>query len=280
MKKIIGLCLISICSTSVFAQNKSMVFKYQYAPNKSYVTTAKTISTIKMVVLDSLGNIDNTPEMPGDIKQNMNMEATMKTGVPGSDKKIPFALSFSKMTMDMEGADKKQSIPVPNLALAKIFGKIANGYQLEVDSIAGAKDEASTKLMNNMLTNVLKSVKFPEKPIKVGDTFVVAMPMNVPLDGGPKIDMKFRMVYKLTAIKDNKGYFDYTANIDANTADKNALNMKMSGDGAGNAIFDLKNNLVSQQHGKLNMKMDINVTSQNKITMDMAIISHITVAVN
>ena len=63
-------------------------------------------------------------------------------------------------------------------------------------------------VLKTTLENVQQAIKFPEKPMKVGESFNSEIPMTIPMEGMNPISVKINMEYLLTEIKDGKAFFD------------------------------------------------------------------------
>lgn len=271
MKKLIATVALSLSAFACFAQ-KSFLFKPVYQANKTYKSDCKILAKMKMTMLDSLGHVDTTKagfnDGIMDMGMKMNMGSTMKMGERLSDKKTPFKLAYDKMEYQMEVGGQTQTVPMPDFKAMTMTGKISENNEFEIDTLSGIKNTMNQEMAKKMLQQ-LQMIKFPERPIKVGDTFSVDMNIDAPMDV-TKMGMKFKMTYKLKEIKENKGYFDYTALMDMGLQKENNPAMAMTGEGMGTAIYDLDKQFLSKQTGNMKMKMDMNIPNAHmKMDMDM-----------
>src|SRR6185503_15911901 len=107
--------------------------------------------------------------------------------------------------------------------------------------------------------------KFPEKPMKPGDSFTQTMPFNMPMkDGGGDIKVEASVTYKLTSISDGKAYFDMTPSFSMNVTVKK-ISVDMSGTGTGKMVYSIKDNFPVSKSGSFDLKLK--VTSE-KVNVD------------
>lgn len=228
MKKIALLLLITFQVLSLHAQ-QSIKFKIGYKPNTTYKIgiVQKTNSSISY-------GADMEPmnqESVSDIAQ------TMKTG--------KFTGSTMPMTIALQaGKDSDAAAIMPNGAT--IYGKISQENSVQVDSLnaPGMPEQAKSTILT-MMKGMANQYVVPERTVKVGETFTVNTPMDVPM-GPVTMHMDTKTTYKLTKVEGKKAYFDLNMIIDMK-ADAGGQEMKGTGKGTGSLIYDIDNNFFSQQ---------------------------------
>ena len=83
-----------------------------------------------------------------------------------------------------------------------------------------------------MMSLLQKQIKFPDKPLKPGDSFTQAMPMNIPISKDNNLKMDGGVIYKLVSISDGKAYFDIVPNLSMMFTIKNTV-VNLTGTGTG-----------------------------------------------
>jgi hypothetical protein len=105
-------------------------------------------------------------------------------------------------------------------------------------------------------------IKFPDKQMKVGDTFAQQAPMTALdlKDVGIDKDFDVNVTYKLTAIKDGLAYFDTIAKFEMDL-NKQANGRTFAGQGAGGGsgkmIFDIAKSYPRSAVMDINISFDI-----------------------
>ncbi|MEJ6981541.1 hypothetical protein WG906_13830 [Pedobacter sp. P351] len=260
LPKILGVfALITFISNHGFAQQE-MLFRIKFLPNKTYSTVM--VNDMKME-MDSSGDTVKRNQMeakglklPMFIDMRQEMGLTTRTGSLTADKRIPVTISYDKMgvTMKMNGKEMQQ----PNKFVGmKIKGHAAEDGRLKVDEIEGDASPEIKIALEKMMSQVLNAVKFPNKAMKIGDTFTQEIPMEMPA-GGTSMNMLINSRYVLKEIKGNQAFFDYTQNIalDLTSAQRNST---ATGSGTGKMIYDIPANYITETTGDMTMKMTLSV---------------------
>lgn len=265
LRKISSSLLILFLSATGFAQNTpQIVFKYQYLPNKTYVTQSINSTTMNM---DLEGVTPNTMRF----NTNMEMVANITTGSANKNNDIPITMFYDKSIMSMEMNGKKMEQPTSALANLKMNGWVKGGSLLQIDSITGIpkKDETTKKTMLEMTNKLQHSIKFPERPIKIGDTFNIVMPFTMPMQNVGNMTMNMNTNYLVKEIKEGKAYLDIKQTIAMDLDMVKEQGMKATGNGAGTLIYDIDKHFVTQIDMDSKMQMNINSPNGKKILMDM-----------
>src|SRR5690606_20842380 len=127
-------------------------------------------------------------------------------------KRVPLTISYDKMetVLKMEGREIKQP---DKLAGLKIKGHIAENGKISVDEIEGSTSQEIKSSIERTISQILNSVQFPSKPMKIGDTFIQEVPMVIPA-GENSMNMLIKVNYTLKEVKGDQAFFDYTQSID------------------------------------------------------------------
>ncbi|RVU01303.1 hypothetical protein EOD41_04885 [Mucilaginibacter limnophilus] len=204
MRKTLLLLLSTVCTLNVYAQ-KSVLFKMQYKPQHTYTSTINVNMNMEMnVKADSatLAKINGSgQQFPMMMQIKSDIGTTMKIG-KGAENSLPLTISYDKLISNVTLNGKTKAAPANPMLNQMIIGKVLNG-KMQADSIpgqslSGEQKQAITSMVNNMMNHI----KFPEKPLTIGESFTQEVPMNMPI-AGINMEMKIKILYKLMAVKND-----------------------------------------------------------------------------
>lgn len=258
--------LISITTCA----QESVTFKTEFKPNKTYKTQLKTTSHTEIEFIADQEIMDRIKsqgiELPMITESETNMATDIITQNLDENGEFPATMEYGKMisTTTISGKTTTEEKPYSGM---KILGKYDIENKFKVDTIIGDK---VSKQMRNVLKTTLESVqqaiKFPVKPMKVGETFKSEIPMTIPMEGMNPISVKINMEYLLTEIKGNKAFFDIKQTVGLDMSQEQ-INVIASGTGTGTSEFDIKENYLTKYKSELPMNMTIKVNE--KMTMKL-----------
>lgn len=267
-KKLIFILLILISVTS-YAQ-ESVIFKVKFKPNKKYKTQLKTTSRTEIEFIADQEIIDRIKsqgiELPMITESETNMATNIITQNLDGNGEFPATMEYGKMisTTAISGKTTAEEKPYSGM---KILGKYDIENKFKVDTIIGDKvSQQMRNVLKTTLESVQQAIKFPEKPMKIGDAFNSEIPMTIPMEGMNPISVKINMKYFLTEIKGNKAFFDIKQTVGLDTSQEQ-LNVIASGTGTGTSEFNIKENYLTKYKSELPMDMTIKVNE--KMTMKM-----------
>jgi hypothetical protein len=270
MKKIYLLALLCLPFIQLKAQD-GVVFKIKYLPNHDYHVGVKVGVTINATVSGSQQVTDFLSAQgitqPVNVAVNIGMNGDSKTGSAGSDQSFPLKMNYT--ISDFGASINGKPAPIPTTIAGKSFslaGRITSDTQIHLDSAMGKKlDDSTEKKMQQMMTMLQKQIKFPERPLKPGDTFTESAPIgNIPIKGGSDVKAEAGVTYKLVSISDGKAYFDMIPHFSMAFGIK-TLSVNISGEGSGKMVYSIKDNFPLSKDATFNMK--IKVTS-DKVNVD------------
>lgn len=262
MKKFLPAILIIAAANICKAQ--SVNFKLSYQPDHNYQLTGD----MKIGVVTDLSSV---PQIADKLKQqgitepvnavmNMQMNFNINTGNTANDKTFPYQMNFTMPSMGVTVNNKEMPIPVPKNTGTKMYGHVAPGGQLSIDSLNGQKipDSIAQKTLT-MMNSMLKMVNFPNHPLKVGDSFTQQIPLNIPMFKG--ISNNIATTYTLVSIQGNRANFDIKQDMSMHMDIKGKMSIAMTGVGAGKMIYDVSNSFPISY--TTNANMDIAVKADN-----------------
>jgi len=260
---ILAFLLVAFIHTSSFAQ-KNVLFKAKFLPDKTYTT--EIVNDMKMEMnfdVDSAKRkqmLDGGVKLPMHIDMLQEMSISTKTGALTADKRVPLTISYNKMgmTIKMQGKETKQPDQFVGM---KIKAYATADGKLEVDTIEGNITAEVKATMVKMISQMLKSVQFPDKTMKIGDTFTQEMPMVVPA-GATAMNLIIKVNYTLKEIIGKQAMFDYTQNISLNLATSHD-NSSAAGSGTGTMKYSISEQYITDTTSDLKMKLSITTAGTN-----------------
>lgn len=264
MKKFLPAILIIAAANICKAQ--SINFKLCYQPDHNYQLTGD----MKMGVTTDLSSV---PQIADQLKQkgitepvnavmNMQMNFNINTGDAAADKTFPYQMSFAMPSMSANVNGKDMPIPVPKNSGMKMYGHVAQGGQLSIDSLNGQKvsDSIAQKTLG-MMNSMLKTVNFPNHPLKVGDSFTQQIPLNLPMFTG--LSNNVATTYTLVSVQGNKANFDIKQDMNMHMDIKGKVNITMTGTGTGKMTYDISNSFPITYTTDANMDIAVKADNMN-----------------
>jgi hypothetical protein len=250
---VIGFILIS--TQQSFAQ-KEIVFQVKFKPNKTYVTDMVNSMQMEMdFKVDSAKKKEmESTGMKHQMHMNMlqEMKLSTKTGALLADKRIPMTMTYDKVgiTMTMNGKEVKQP---DNFAGMTIKAYATEAGKVSVDAVNGNADETTKVEIQKMINQLFQNIEFPNKAMKIGDTFTQEVPMEMPVSGNT-LSMMINVTYTLKEIKGIQAFFDYTQaiNMDFKVAKGTST---ATGSGSGKMIYNMPANYITDTTGDMIMDM-------------------------
>jgi hypothetical protein len=269
MKKILLVALL--CMPALLKAQQGVVFKIKYIPNHNY-QMAVNFNMKMNVTVNADTSIMNKLKAEG-ITQPvtailaLRADGTIRTGAMASDNTFPLTMDFKLDSLGVS-ANGKQA-PIPPMVTDKklhIVAHVGPDNVMTVDSANGKKANDSTqKSIQHMMSMLQRQIKFPETPMKPGDSFTQTMPFNMPMKGGTgDIKVEVNVTYKLNSISNGKAYFDMTPSFSMSVRVKK-INVEMSGTGTGKMVYSIKDNFPVSKDGIFNMKLKV---TSDKVNVD------------
>ena len=233
MKKIT--LLFSAVLFSAVLQAQTVNFKTSFKPNTTYTQTTSMLN--KMMV--SYG------AEPMEQEQNSTM-TTLTTVGPLANNEMPVTVV---LTMDEKQPGAAQ------INGTKVTGKVSPDAAPVFTAIEAPNlPEQAKEMVMKMITEGATKGFLPAKQVKVGETFVQEMPMEIPIGPGQTIKLKDVITYKLDKVEGSKAYFSQNHVITLDMTVKGE-SMKGSGTGTGQIVYDMDNTYPIQNDSTLEMNM-------------------------
>lgn len=271
MKKKLTFALLILTSISSYAQ-QSIVFKNEFKSNKTYTTKSvtKTYANVEVIAEEELleqlnKNGFKTPMVTESETNTVTTTTTLQRKLNGD---VPAIIEYGKLTSKstINGETKTENLPFLGM---KIIGKYDSDSKLDIDSIIGDNvTEEMKSILRSTIESMQQSIDFPEKPMKVGDTFNSDIPMSIPMAGMSPIEINIKTDYLLTKIKRGKAYFDFDQTLELEM-DVEEINFSANGSGTGNAVFNIKESSLTKYISEIPMNMTVVINEEMTMILKM-----------
>ena len=245
-------------ANSAMAQ-QGILFKIKYQPSHTYQNTfhveVKPVVTVtgSQEILEKLSAMGIGQPVNADL--TLDISGQTKSGYAASDGSFPIVFNYMVDSINAKVNGKNFPSPPNKTNSKKVYAHINPDGQLKIDSANGKKMNDSTeKKMRQMMDMVQHQIKFPDKPLKPGDTFTQGMPFTIPMKGMGDSKIDISVTYKLISIAGDKAYFDMVENININAQIKKATT-SITGTGTGKMVYSVKDNFPISSSSVLNMKI-------------------------
>lgn len=239
---------------------EAVLFKIKFLPGYNYVSTVKHNFNMQVDFKGRLEDMDKLKQsgikLPMIMIYTSAIDYKIQTGVLNKMDSFPAVISyfngFSTTTLNDKEIENK---PNP-LANQKAYGQCNNEGTLRLDSISGKNlDENMKRSLVTLVNSFLLQIDFPEKPLKVGDSFTQKLPLNMPISG-ENLEVIISIRYKLIEIKDNMAYFDLYETGDFKSILKNGV-LNMKGHGIGKLEFSIIDNYPKSLDSNLTFELSV-----------------------
>ncbi len=248
MRKII-LLFLTLTQISCYRQ---IAFKVQYQPETKYSQTIERTSHSDVKFLGFEKFIQKLNEMgvqnPTITDDTLKIESVLKTGKCIDGTNFPLTLEFVKTA----GSDGKKYFPDGTL----FYGHGSIGNMLTLDSIvSNDMDEEFKKILPQLMQNLFAQLTFPEKRVKVGESFSLESPLSIPI-ADMTIEMTITTTYKLLNIANGVADFD-VSQVYAMKSAFTKYPIKATGSGKGKLLYDILNNYYINYQTDMEMKVTV-----------------------
>lgn len=262
MKKILIIIIFLLTvAPETYGSEDTFQLRPAYLPNKIYHIKNKTESTtILDLQADEKTRKKFTP--PGvtfpmktkDIRESLWI---IETGQKGEDGSFMLTAKLEQSEATRLSDNKVINLPDPTAKGPgiEIHGKLLAAGNMVVQELkAEGMDEGMKEVYGRLILDSIKGVQPVEKALKVGDEFTQQKFQKLPTSGGPPLDLKLTTKYKLTSIKNGKGYFNINQNASLATP-PGRFSGKLDGHGSGTIIYEIALSFVA--YHRRDMKMNI-----------------------
>lgn len=233
MKSIL-LLMLALTQISVHGQTTDgFTFRVQYKPETTYTQTLEQSSHSDIKYSGSkefLQMLKNKGvQNPAVTDKISSTESVVKTGKVTDGDQYPLTIEFVKST----SSDGKNIIPNGTV----IYGRGTTRAMPTLDSIAssGLSDDYKKTLLQAM-RSTFSQLSFPEKKVKVGESFSIESPLTIPV-AGVTIEMTITTTYTLLSVTNGIADIDVTQAYKMKT-NVSKYTVSASGSGKGKMLYD------------------------------------------
>lgn len=183
--------------------------------------------------------------IPSFIQQDEVTVMNTTTGAKRSNGRIPFSgrVDTSETIQYLNGKMQTLSNTSPLDTTFRMVGYY-KGSNTFIDDISGKNINPSKKeTQKNLILHLVESVKFPAKPLEIGETFSETEPLTIPISGFTEVQIEINTIYTLKNVDAKYAYFDVDEKFKL-SGDKDVGNILFKGDGQGKMIYDRNENQV------------------------------------
>lgn len=227
-----------------------IIFKGYYSPQKKYKQIIEQTSEMTLEYIGSEEFMENLKKKniqnPTITNQTSTYESNVFTGKLNNSKNFPFTMKFIKTTSSVK--------KTPKLEGTIIYGTGTINEMPKLDSITSESlDENSKKLILETLQATFSQLNFPERKIKIGESFSRKSPLSIPISGDT-INLSMNANYKLISISNDKANLDVVVTFTMET-NLSKFEVTANGQGKGIMIYDIKNHFISNYETDTEMNM-------------------------
>ncbi|GEM_PF-485873 len=267
MKKLLLLILISTLFIRVNAQ-QNFIFKIKYIPNRHYTTIMQMDMNMDMDFKGDSAILEKIKasgtKVPMVMVSSTKMEMNIHTGALKPANTFPITFNYSNVASKISvNGDEKVSPPSPIIGQT-IYGEYSTEGKIQLDSISGkALDDELKQTLTAGIANLVNQMKFPDKPMSIGETFNQEVPFSLPV-AGINMSSTIKIIYKLISVDKSSAYFDtiQSMDFDVNT-EKDGVKMigKGKGTGDGKLVYNLAQNFATEMTSNLGFDLTMNVSN-------------------
>lgn len=259
-----ALAAASLVLAASTASAGAVQIQYKFRPGTVY---DQAITMTMTIAMEMEGVPEDQAAMAGALGQGMTQEMAMnmamELGEEGEDGAIPIEIRLEEMTAAMVVAGQRMENPMGSMAgMTLMKGRISPDGK-----ISGVQAEGMEGVSPDMLDRLMQFIpEMPARDLQVGDTFEIPVKMSVPIPNAG-MDLNGSAVYTLTSVTGNEASFDLAQKFSlgadaAAAAEVSGMGMKLTGEGAGTAVFDLEEGIFSRIQVDMKMNADISGTPE------------------
>jgi hypothetical protein len=259
----ISLILLLLLFFQLYA-DEGFIFKSKRLENKIYRISFKSVSKTKIdfrgekEMLDQLKS--NGVRFPLKIEQEKFIVFKTETFPKNEKGFIPFleCVDSSASVQYVNGELlpwKSGADPDTSLKIRGFFKE----NEIIIDKITGNNVTPEIeKVIRQNVHQLVESIKFPDYPIKIGDSFSQSVPLAIPVQGITTVNLNIITHYTLRDINEKSAYFDIEQEYNLSSDIKDAK-IILNGTGQGKLEYDRQEYHVRYliTDGSMEIKIDL-----------------------
>uniref|UniRef100_UPI0040486F12 hypothetical protein n=1 Tax=Roseivirga sp. TaxID=1964215 RepID=UPI0040486F12 len=260
-----------ICFNALGQSNNEILFKRKFLPNKEYVTTMLTSSKTEVKfdgTIEMLENLkSNGVQNPIIAESSNSVISSIKTKALLPDDSFEAIMTYPKVisTQTQNGQLTQKDSPLDGM---RIEGKYDSKNKFKVDTIIGNNVSPTLRTtLTSTLESVQEQIKFPDYPLKSGDTFNQTLPMTIPVAGVKNVQIVIKTEYLLKEIKGDLATFDIAQNVELDM-DIEGSTITASGQGTGISQYSISKEFITKYESNLTIELTV-LVNQLKISSEV-----------
>jgi hypothetical protein len=246
------------------AQKQEIKLESKMLPNHVYKMTLSTESESEIDFEGTKEQLDNIKangiKLPIKTENESEFITTTTTYALNKDQSFEAIMEYG----DIESIDKTNGIenktlsPISGLKIKGVYGS-DNKFRIDT-MISETVDENLKMSLKASIEGLQSQIKFPDTPMKIGESFDQEMPMSIPIAGLSPVNLVINTNYKLIKILDNTAYFDIsqTVNLGVNSEQ---FKVEASGEGKGKSELDIEKMYLTKNTTNLEMRLSVYISS-------------------
>lgn len=262
MKRYLLISVTLLAATAARAQ-KAVPFKLKFLPNRIYTVSANTDMISKVESAGQAARSKTPSKRSMENKGNFVMSYQIKTGSLAASGSFPYTLIITdfKSTNLVNGVADKSAGKNPVIG-GRSAGTITADGKMHMESLTfPAADQKTSKAVISMVNKFGDEIRFPARPMKVGESFTQEKPFNF-ANGGTDVGIKTVIVYTLRSVKGDLAYFDTKETITMNVKGQKSnskTNVNTTGHGKGTMVYDIANNFAIAKTDNLDTRLNLSM---------------------
>jgi hypothetical protein len=172
-------------------------------------------------------------------KKHQLIVLTSTTGKKDVDGRIPFSAKLDSIQLthiidDQAEYTNNSSSPDTTIGITGYCDKDST----TIDKVHGRNiDRSMMEKFILVLCQLMNPIKFPAKPIRVGESFSQSLPINMPVQGVTDAKIVILATYTLKSVNSKSAYFDIIQNYTV-TSGWDSIKISIVGNGHGQMTYD------------------------------------------
>lgn len=259
---------------------KGIQLEHRHLAETTYLTSMKMDVEMSMLVPE-LPDVKDIPDEMGDtmvMTMLMDMDIRNAFGSENENGRMEFLMEYDSMntTMYMNGEEQKfPNATNDQLRDMKIQGSVV-GSEMYIDSVSGvAIDSATAAALKGNLQGMQVLIKFPDHPLKVGDTFEQTNEIVTNAGAAGQVTALVHQTYRLERYDDEFAYLSMQEVYEFLKSTNDMATVKGNGTGQGEVKFSRADKTVVEYDNTSMMELEMEVmgtamlmTSKNKVTIE------------
>ena len=272
MRQFFTITFLLLTVVFVTAQ-ESMIFKVLVRPNTTY-TTEMSIYTLTETGITTGQPLESALNKKSLIENTIKATSIMETKGRRNNGNVPVVIRYTDATSStlVNGKEQKMDLPITDNI---IQAQYTQDDRYVLDSITGEVFNPEFKqLITTMLEQMQQQVEFPERPLKIGDSFTTEKPMNISSAGMMPINSNITTTYVLKEIKTGTAVLSFDQKLSLESK-QDKVSWEVKGEGTGTCEYNIAGQYLSYWKTELPLQTTVSMNENNSSIINSTTISEI-----